>query len=321
MKNFIRLILVGLVFCAAGNAQSPTLSEPTWTTLQPDGEIFSIELPSTISSDRSEDKSLSKFWTSINGDYFMIFSEKLGKPRGVRIALEYIRSRRNQGVKRRVSLIETERYDFKDDEGFYHSVVSFNYNQRAYLFHGITRTKDDPLVKRFLSSLKVNGLQARQTEEPEKKPDRPVSISEPQVSPSVGTVYGSGRTSQGSGNGTGQGWGSGSGTGYGLGNGSGNPSNGDASPKPVTTPLKVLSKPKAWYTELARIYEIQGVVRLRVTFLASGELGAISPVSYLPFGLTTSALRAARMIKFEPRTVNGVPQSSIATFEYGFTIY
>ncbi len=83
----------------------------------------------------------------------------------------------------------------------------------------------------------------------------------------------------------------------------------------------ILSKPKATYTDDARNNSVQGAVRLKVTLLASGQIGSIQPISELPHGLTEQAVAAARKIRFEPRTVNGVPQSVIVTLEYGFNIY
>ncbi|HEY2867302.1 MAG TPA: energy transducer TonB [Pyrinomonadaceae bacterium] len=89
----------------------------------------------------------------------------------------------------------------------------------------------------------------------------------------------------------------------------------------VTSPLKVTSKPRAEYTDEARSDEVQGTVRLKITLMADGHVGNITPLNELPDGLTERAIAAARQIKFEPRKVNGVPQSSVVTFEYSFTIY
>ncbi|HEX8736825.1 MAG TPA: energy transducer TonB, partial [Pyrinomonadaceae bacterium] len=83
----------------------------------------------------------------------------------------------------------------------------------------------------------------------------------------------------------------------------------------VVTPSKsarlkgigIISKPRANYTDAAKINEIEGVVRVRVTFLDSGEIGSVTPVSGLPYGLTEQAIAAARRIKFEPATRDGVP--------------
>ncbi len=143
-------------------------------------------------------------------------------------------------------------------------------------------------------------------------------------------------TGQGSGRGTGQGSGIGSGSGSGIGDGngkgtgSGNSVAGDTTPpappppaKPVgvTEKIKFISKPKASYTDQARTNQIQGTVRLRVTFSASGQIGSISPVSGLPYGLTEQAIAAARQIRFEPAKRNGVPIPTTAVVEYNFNIY
>lgn len=136
-------------------------------------------------------------------------------------------------------------------------------------------------------------------------------------------------TGQGSGRGTGAGSGSGSGYGSGLGNGNGSGTgdgqDGLAPPPPhpvgVTQGIKILSKPRPGYTDSARQANIQGTVLLRVTFLASGQIGSISPVKGLGNGLTEQAIAAARRISFEPAKTNGVAQSVTKQIEYTFSIY
>jgi TonB family protein len=142
-------------------------------------------------------------------------------------------------------------------------------------------------------------------------------------------------TGQGNGRGTGQGNGIGSGSGNGDGNGNGDgKGDGDSDgvtpppikrpePKPVgpTEGVKIISKPRANYTDAARTNNIQGVVRVRVTFLANGTIGSISPVSNLGYGLTEQALAAARSIRFEPAKKGGVPYSVTKVVEYTFTLY
>lgn len=118
---------------------------------------------------------------------------------------------------------------------------------------------------------------------------------------------------QGSGRGTGQGSGSGTGTGSGGGYGSGS-GIGDKE-------LWIISKPRGKYTDAARENNIQGIVVLRIAFLASGQIGSISVVKGLPHGLTEQAIAAARLISFEPKKVDGVPQTVTRTMEYPFTIY
>jgi TonB family protein len=142
-------------------------------------------------------------------------------------------------------------------------------------------------------------------------------------------------TGIGSGNGTGEGSGNGSGSGGGNGNGNGDgrgDGTGQRTPPPppptkppvvevVSEPFKIISKPRATYTDAARQNQVTGVVRLRVTFSASGSIGSIAPVSGLPYGLTEQAIAAARQIRFEPAKKNGVPVASTKIIEYSFTIY
>ena len=118
--------------------------------------------------------------------------------------------------------------------------------------------------------------------------------------------------------------GSGSGTGRGNGIGSGSgvnstpPKNADPS---TAQPLKILSKARADYTDAARLENVEGTVRLRVTFLSTGEIGSITPVSGLPYGLTEQAIAAARQIKFQPATRSGVPVSVTKLVEYNFSLF
>ncbi len=146
--------------------------------------------------------------------------------------------------------------------------------------------------------------------------------------PGTGGGQGSGDgTGQGSGSGTGAGSGSGSGSGSGNGNRNGpGTDDGDVGVRPppvktVTTDFKLLYKQKAQYTDAARQNNVQGTVTLRVTFLASGGIGSISTISGLPHGLTEQAIAAARAIKFQPKTVNGVPQSVTRPVSFSFNIY
>ena len=89
----------------------------------------------------------------------------------------------------------------------------------------------------------------------------------------------------------------------------------------MTTPLKILAKPKALFTDTARTNQTQGTVRLKVTLLASGAVGSITPLNRLPDGLTEQAIAAARQIRFEPAKVNGVAVSKTVTIEYNFSLY
>lgn len=136
----------------------------------------------------------------------------------------------------------------------------------------------------------------------------------------------------GNGQGTGGGMGTGRGRGYGNGDGVGNGSgNGNTTeenfPKVVTpnagliTPLKILSKPRAQYTDAARQNNVQGTIVLRITFLANGSIGSISVVKGLGYGLNENAIAAAKQIRFEPAKKNGVPYAVTKSVNFNFVIY
>jgi TonB family protein len=92
-------------------------------------------------------------------------------------------------------------------------------------------------------------------------------------------------------------------------------------PKGITSDLQILSKPQPRMTVLARKNNTQGVVILRITFMANGQIGNISPVKKLPHGLTRSAAEAAGKIRFKPAMKNGVPYNVTKEVAYRFTIY
>lgn len=115
--------------------------------------------------------------------------------------------------------------------------------------------------------------------------------------------------------------GSGAGTGSGSGSGGETQTSLQPSKSVKVEPVRILSKPRANYTEAARMNEVEGAVRVRVTFLASGEIGSILPISGLPYGLTEQAIAAARQIKFKPATRDGVLISVTKVVEYTFSIY
>jgi TonB family protein len=143
----------------------------------------------------------------------------------------------------------------------------------------------------------------------------------------IGTGNGRGQGSGiGTGAGSGRGSGIGDGDGNGYGNGTGDGRGGDdgppkLAPKGPTVGVSILSKPRPSYTDEARQKQVTGVVRLKVTFLASGQIGSVAPVSGLPYGLTEQAIASAKQIRFEPAKVNGVPQTVSKTIEYSFSIY
>jgi len=111
----------------------------------------------------------------------------------------------------------------------------------------------------------------------------------------------------------------GAGSGSASGRGNREP-DGPAEVRIGTNKFRIISKPKASYTDDARVNETQGAVLLNVTLLARGEIGRINVRRGLLHGLTEQAIAHAREIKFQPATVDGLPVSTIVNLEYTFTI-
>lgn len=140
-----------------------------------------------------------------------------------------------------------------------------------------------------------------------------------------GTGQGSGRGT-GAGNGEGSGFGDGRGDGEGDGDGSGRNRRANVPERepPAVGPSRALNityKPKPKYTDEARQKNITGNVRVRVTFLPSGQIGSVTPVSNLGYGLTEQAIAAARQMRFEPQLQNGRPVAVTKVVVFNFTIY
>ena len=94
-------------------------------------------------------------------------------------------------------------------------------------------------------------------------------------------------------------------------------------------PLRIVSKPRASYTDEARLNNIQGTVNLNVTFESNGTIGHIEWIDggtendqkLMKFGLVEQAITAAREIRFEPEIADGKPVTVTLQQSYGFSIY
>jgi tetratricopeptide (TPR) repeat protein len=92
-------------------------------------------------------------------------------------------------------------------------------------------------------------------------------------------------------------------------------------PEPGVTPLKMLAKPRAPYTDLARSNNVQGVIRAVVLLGADRRVHHVLLLTRLGYGLDEEVVKAAGAIKFEPRTRDGKPIPTVVTMEYSFSIY
>lgn len=86
----------------------------------------------------------------------------------------------------------------------------------------------------------------------------------------------------------------------------------------VQQPVKFVDTPLPAYTTKAQAAKAKGDVRLRLVLAADGTVKYVFPLKSLRYGLTESAMAAARQIKFEPAIRNGSPASQFLTLVYEF---
>ena len=86
-------------------------------------------------------------------------------------------------------------------------------------------------------------------------------------------------------------------------------------------PHRILSKPKAVYTDQARISGVEGWMRVLAELRADGKIGHLLILNPLGSGLDENVLEAANQISFEPAKENGVAVTTVVHFEYGFILY
>jgi TonB family protein len=98
------------------------------------------------------------------------------------------------------------------------------------------------------------------------------------------------------------------------------PAKAGSAPDPSVTPIKILKKPAAVYSESGRSAGVSGAVRLVVMLKADGTIGPILKLWGIGYGLDEQAIAAARRIQFTPKMRNGVPESTAVQIEYTFEI-
>lgn len=88
----------------------------------------------------------------------------------------------------------------------------------------------------------------------------------------------------------------------------------------VDTKVRMTNRSEPVYTAAARKHEVTGVVVLRAVFSSTGVVGNFEIIHGLPYGLTESAIQAARKIKFVPATKDGKNVAMWMQLEYNFNL-
>jgi TonB family protein len=89
---------------------------------------------------------------------------------------------------------------------------------------------------------------------------------------------------------------------------------------PIDRPVEITSKPSPAYTDEARALKVEGVVRLEVVFLASGEVRVVRVLDGLGHGLDEAAAQAAERIRFQPARAAGVAVDLRTTLHITFRL-
>lgn len=315
----ISIIIYILICLASIFAQNQTQNTTNWQTYSSPKDEFLVEIPKVFEEDfrTIDDANKNKIYisarysTEINGTSFYIFSEVIDKTKSIEVEIPvnelkgFITRNSAKPASIKIGNFTGEQFTFKDSEDFFHKIVFVQTAKRSYIFHTFSFTEVNADSNRFFSSIKFREIEDSQFTK------SPATIMAEKFKTSPDADSGGGK-----GGGQGNGQGSGSGTGNGVG-----PGSPPSTTEKQTSPLKILSKPKPSYTDLARIYGIQGTVTLRVVFLANKNIGEVSIVSKLPFGLTNNAISAAKRLTFEPLMKEGVAYSVTKTLQFTFTMY
>ena len=297
MKRSVRvtisLIFLSMIVAAQDMAESANL----WESFSPPKEEFSVKAPCSFRRDDSNQD-----WNVYNcastEAHFFVTSNSDGASSQLETIKRLPGSSPVLQSKVIVNGFEGSKLTFLDSEGFSQTVLSIQSKNRFYIFHAVTQSQNGH-AGLFFDSIRLD----RTPTESRSKPSKPTTILSVVTRPTIDDC-----------------------TRFVTANCANflRKPNGDqvVNVEPgQTSPLKILSTMKPGYTGLAVLYSIEGGVNVRVTFLASGQIGAVTPYKRLPFGLTNNAISAARLISFKPKVVNGVALSVVKPVEYGFFIY
>jgi hypothetical protein len=317
MKKILAASLIIFLSAVFSFSQSET---PTadWQTFAPAKRDFTVEIPIALKASAATNANSSdRFGNVFDGTYFFIFSDNPKNTFQYNRVMDFVKTLRQTGTTERAGEFEIEKFAFADDEDFYHTILTAKGKNRVYVFQTVSPSKNDAAAERFFASLKLNesGVPENSVSTPEtplpaatqrvdEKADANAGLVPGKLEMTVEKIGGSGRS------GTDE---------------TGTTTQTETKPLPVpsnsTAGVKILSKPRANYTDFARFYQITGKVVLRVTFSADGSIGAVTPVTKQPFGLTAQAIQAAKGIRFEPAMKDGVAYSVTKPVEYSFIIY
>lgn len=301
MKRYFLFVLIYTLAALTILAQETDKIEYKNLVVEKDG--FSVDVPKDFNLESFDEKDDEyRFYAYRSPDvYLFIKSDKKKEKKDQnKYLIEYANSNLSKTKNLALQNFDAMKYEFIDKEGFYQKIIIIPSKKRNIVFHAVSINQNNLLVKKFFSSLKFNGVNipsilALGFFDEEYKIENKANDKSNNTIPVPSANFPQNANEQ----------------------------TEEANNKKdnATVGLKILSKRRPPYTDMARSYNLQGTVELKVTFLANGQIGSVSPVTKLPFGLTLNAIEATRQIKFEPPKYKGVPYNVTKTVMYSFTIY
>lgn len=309
LSNLLIFTCLFLLLKLTAVAQTADLKPESWQVFQPEKDIFSVEVPAEMKTSTSGIPPEQRYSALHNGTYFFIFSENPKTPNSFIYVDNFLKNHLSSAKLSNLGDLENVIYNFSDNESYFHSILVIKTSDRVLTFHLVSPCSDNYLVERFFKTLKIvskeksfsinnknysasdllkinNNKQMSEL----KSQNSNIPCKDQQMSHQSKQIF-------------------------------------LKKPESVPVPnqpdsnLKILTKPTSSYTEPARFYRIEGNVLLKVTFLANGEIGAITPTARLPFGLTEKTIETARRITFSPMVKDGKTVTITKTVQYTYTIY
>lgn len=286
---------------------SPDQDELQWRELAPKKEEFTMRFPANNFFEnrfKYKKRLVGTYRAVWNNTYFFVFTNGNMNRSPLREILSLAYENHATESILKVSGYNGKRFSFKGDDGFFHQLEVFLTRKRMYIFHIASETENTKITDELLGSIRFD--RRIKTKKLLKLNDIGTFISTKKTISSSPTFFASKKENAFQAVG---------------------PSLPVASvPRKsgvenITSRLKILSKPRPGYTELARIYSISGNVILAVIFTKEGRIGEITVKKRLPFGLTKAAIRAARKIRFTPPYRDGKPYSVKKMVHFNFVIY
>lgn len=283
-----------LITVQAKNAQE-------WTRIQSIGQEFSVAVPPNFLVDNTEQKG--RIFAYEDGTTINITMDK-DRDAKRRLAQNFSYPFETRDKYKGFTSEDFNGYQYiSQDDGTFVSIYLASSNG-FYLIYASTRDKESLSLKRFINSIWIgNKFLYVQTADAVQKTERTVSIDSIPTSQIITDSLNRKNTKK---------------VEIKYSSSDENPALNDVK---YSRPLIVLRQLKASYTDSGRRDGVEGVVRLKINFLANGEIGTIVVLSNFDKTLTKNAIEAAKKIKFIPAEIDSKPVDAVKFVEYGFNIY